>query len=472
MRLQAQLYPYQCRAAQLITERQSCAIWADVGLGKSAITLTAFSTLYSQYAARRMLVIAPLRVARKTWRDEAAEWQHTKHLHVATIVGTPEQRMKALRTPADVHCVNYDVIDWLEAQFIQHGKQTVRWPWDLVALDEAHRVKDQSTVRWKMLRKVRRLFPRLVELTGTPSPNGYADLWAQIYLLDQGKRLGFTEDAYKQRWFDPPGFGDYSPWRLKHGADKEIQEAIADLILTLRAEDYMDLPPISYNPIRVELQPHQKKLYREFERKMIAEVGGQTLTAPNSAALNQKLLQLANGVVYAGVERAIMEIHGEKLSALEEVLEDLGDKQVMISYYFKHDLARIKAVLEKYRRRNWRVLRTEQDEDDWNAGKIQWLLVHPDSAGEGVNLHKSGCEDIVWYGMTPSLLQWQQLNGRLFGGVRRLGKNGRVHYISADGTIDEDYRDLLSRKDTTQEGLKEALARRIQTNSAVSTNPR
>jgi hypothetical protein len=210
----------------------------------------------------------------------------------------------------------------------------------------------------------------------------------------------------------------------------------------------------------VELPAHAHKLYREFERKMVLETTGGMLTAANAAVLQNKLLQLANGVVYAGKDRVATEIHGVKLVALEELLEDLYGKQVMLAYYFKHDLERIKATLAKYKSKTWRVLRTEQDEDDWNAGKIDWLLIHPDSAGEGVNLHKNACEDIVWYGLTNNLLHWQQLNGRLLGGQRRVGKHGKVHVLMADGTVDDDFRALLDLKDGWQSGLKAALSRR------------
>lgn len=453
------LYTYQRKAAQFIALHPNCAVFADVGLGKTISTLTGYQTLRERFDARHMLVVAPLRVARKTWRDEAANWTHTEGLSVATIVGTPEQRMKALRTPADIHTVNYDVLDWLEAQFVQGKKQVARWHWDTVVLDESHRVASQSTVRWKVVRKLRKLFPRLVELTATPLPNEYGDLWAQINLLDNGARLGHSEEDFRDRWFDPPGFGEYGNWTLKPGADKEIQAQIADLVLTLRTEDYMDLPPVMLNPIPVTLPDHTRKLYRELERKMIYEFGDQTLNAANMGVLYGKLLQLANGTVYVGPDRSVLEIHGLKLSALEELLEDLGNRPVMIAYYFKHDLERIRQLLATKKKKRWRVLRTEQDENDWNAGKIDWLLIHPESAGEGVNLHKSGCEDIVWYGMTPSLRLWLQLNGRLFGGVRRIGKVGKIHCIVTDGTVDEIYRDLVRRKDATQEDFKVALVR-------------
>lgn len=463
MRAKAELLSYQQRATEFVLRTPNCAVYADVGLGKTAIALTAFSSMYDNFSARRALVVAPLRVARKGWRDEAAVWEHTKNLHVASITGDPKQRMKALRTPADLHTINFENLDWLEAQFIQHGKQVMRWPWDTVIVDEAHRVKSQSTVRWKVLRKLRRLYPSMVQLTATPSPNGYGDLWGMLYLLDQGKRLGATEQAFRDRWFDPPGFGDFGRWTLKEHAKNEIHDALQDIVFALREEDYLDLPPVRYDPVRIELQPQQQKLYREFQRKLILETTGGTLTAANAAVLQQKLLQLANGVVYVGKERAVTEIHGEKLGALEELLDDLGDKQVLIAYYFKHDLERLKYLLERRAKtegKMWRVLRTEQDEDDWNAGKIDWMLIHPDSAGEGVNLHRSSCEHIIWYGLTNDLLKWQQLNGRIFGGHRRVGKAGVVHAIVADGTVDDDYRDLLDMKDGWQSGLMAALSQR------------
>lgn len=457
MLARSQLHDYQRSGIAFGTKVESCALWYPPGYGKTVTGLTVFADLLHAFEARRMLVAAPLGVARKVWRDELAEWAHLDGLSIAHIVGTPAERLRALRTPADIHTVNYDVCDWLEAQFIQHGKQTTIWPWDVVLGDEAHRLKNQGSNLWKIFKRLRRLFPRFIESTGTPSPNFYGDLWAQIFLLDGGKRLGASESAFQQRWFTPPTH-QYGKWQLAPHAEKEIQELIADIVFVPPA---LELPPLVTNAIRVDLSPEARSTYKRLEREFIVEHGGQTLTAANAAVLQQKLLQLANGAIYYEKGKYV-ELHDAKLKRLAELLEDLEGRRVLIAYFFRHDLERIKPVLDRLGG-TWRVLKTDADEEAWNRGEIDWLLLHPDSAGEGRNLHKSGAEDIVWFGLTPNLLHWTQLNARLFGGQRRIGKTGAVHFLAADNTVDDDYVRLLRRKDASQDGLLQALSERVNT---------
>lgn len=455
---------HQLEGAEWIKARPNCALHWDVGVQKTATALTAFADLKRSFDCRRMLVLAPKRVARKGWPRELATWQHLQHLTVSPIVGDAQQCLRALRTPADIHTINYDRIQWLYAQFIQNGKQVMRWPWDIVVADEAHRLRSASGVRWKQLEAFRhaKLFPRMVQLSGTFTPNGLRNAWAPIYLLDRGKRLGPTEDGYLKRYFTEPAH-EFGRWRPKLGAADEIAQRLSDICFTLRAEEVMTLPPVILNPIMVELPPAAVKAYKEFKRKFIADLNGAKITAANSAALGGKLLQVANGAVY-DAERNVVHIHDAKVKALDELCDELAanGKHALIVYGFKHDEQRI---LDMFRRPDWcdvvaRRLVTDTDEDAWGRGEIDFLLIHPDSAGEGTNLHlNQNAEDIIWFGGTNDLLKWVQTNGRLFGGKRRLGRKGKIHVLLADDTIDEQYRDLIEQKHVEQEAFKVMVAK-------------
>lgn len=455
------LYGYQLRAVDFVKNTSACALTVDCGLGKTSIALTAYSDLVKSFDARRALVVAPLRVARKVWSDEVKEWAHLQGIEVATIVGTPAQRMKALRTPADVHTINREQLEWLHAQFIQNDKQITRWPWDIVFLDESQSFKSQSSNRWKAMLDLRKLTQRVVLLSGTIMPNGYPDLWSQYYLLDRGKRLGFTETAYHERWFErPTRNNEFDKWVVKPHAVAEIQAAIADITLSLRADDYLSLPPVVYNFIKVQLSAAAMRTYREMAREFISEVKGRTLTAVNAGVLDGKLLQLANGVVYVGKDKEVVEFHEEKLNALEELLDSIQGK-LLIAYYYLHDLARIKALLAKSGRR-WSVLRSDAEFASWANGEFDVGVLHPLSAGHGLNdVYKSGCEDIVHFGLTASLEAYVQVNDRLAGGHRRVGRNVKIHHIVAEGTRDMDYIQLLKNKATTQSDLTRNLARLV-----------
>jgi SNF2 family DNA or RNA helicase len=458
------LDPHQLSGAEWIKRNDNCALHWDVGVQKTATTLTAFVDMLATFDTRRMLVIAPKRVARKGWPREIASWEHLKHLSVSPIVGTAEECLRALRTPADVHTINYDRIQWLYAQFVQHGKQVARWPWDMVAADEAHRLRNASGVRWRQMEAFRaaKLFPRMVQLTGTYTPNGLRNAWAPMYLLDRGKRLGVTEDGYLKKFFVPPKH-EFGKWTPKPGAPQAIAELVGDICYTLRAEEVMTLPPVILNPIMVELAPAALREYRKLKQKFIAEIGGAKITAANSAALGGKLLQIANGAVYDEDKNVIL-VHQAKIEALDDLCGELvsNGKQALIVYAFKHDKDRI---LGMFQRPDWgganvRSLVTDADEDAWAAGDLDFMLIHPDSAGEGTNLHLNvGAEDVIWFGGTNDLLKWIQTNGRLFGGKRRLGKKGKIHVLLADGTIDEDYRELIEMKNAEQDDFKVMVAK-------------
>ena len=297
------LYPYQRHAAEFVKTHPSAALWVDMGLGKTVSTLTGFVDLQKDYEAKRMLVIAPKRVARRVWSDEVKEWSHLNHLSVSRIVGDADECFDALKTKADIHTIGRERLPWLRAQFLDdNGKLKYRWPWDMVVIDESQSFKSQSSQRFKALNGLRPYFPRMTELSGTPLPNGYSDLWSQFYLLDKGRRLGSSERSYLERWFTPP-VGMFTKWNLSPQGARQIREAIKDMVLSLREEDYLSLPPISVNYIRVTLSPAALATYKKFEREYIAEVAGKKLTAVNAGVLDGKLLQLANGAVYGSAVR-------------------------------------------------------------------------------------------------------------------------------------------------------------------------
>lgn len=459
-----QLRPYQQRSVQHIKERKNCALWVDCGLGKTVSTLTAFSDLKESFDAHKMLVIAPKRVARKVWSDETASWDHLGHLRVSRIVGSARECFEALRRPAEVHTIGRDRVAWLAAQFIQDGKQVVEWPWDVVVLDESQSFASQSSERWKNLSALRKLtrFPRMVQLSGTPMPNGYMKLWSQMWLLDKGSRLGSTEKAMQERWFTPP-VGMFLKWALKPGADREIQNRLRDIVLALREEDYLDLPPVVDNFIRCQLSPTAMATYKRFEREFIAEVAGKRLTAVNAGVLDGKLLQLANGAVYHE-DKKWVPFHDAKLEALEETLEGIPGK-ALICYGFNHDKARIGQVLQRAadrEGRTWRLLDSDADFQDWADGHIDWGLLHPASAGHGLNdVYKAGAEDLIFFGLTNNLELYEQARARVTGGHRRQGRNIKVHHIVADGTRDDDYVALIKRKALDQDNLMAALAVKV-----------
>lgn len=461
------LYPYQRHAVEFIKTHPQAALWIDMGLGKTVSTLTAFCDLADSVQASNVLVIAPKRVARRVWSDEVAEWDHLRGLSVSRIVGSEDQCFDALRTRADIHTIGRERVPWLRAQFIsgegKTGKLRYRWPWDMIVVDESQSFKSQSSQRWKALRDLSCFATRIVLLSGTPAPNGYGDLWSQFYLLDRGKRLGSSERSYLERWFSPPG-ALFAKWRLTSSGGAMIREAVSDLTLSLREEDYLSLPPISNNFIRVTLSSAALSTYRRMEREYIAEVQGHRLTAVNAGVLDGKLLQLANGACYLPGGKEWVPFHDAKLEALDEVLEDFPGK-ALVAYGYKHDLARIEKVVDKRCRedgRTWAILRTDASFDSWARGEIDFGILHPASAGHGLNdMYKAGCSDIIHFGLTNNLEWYAQVNARIAGGHRRAGKSIRVHHIVADQTRDDDYVRLLQGKALEQDQLTSSLAVRI-----------
>lgn len=455
------LREYQHRAIEFVRRTLlafgGCALWLDMGLGKTIIALTAILDMLFDFEVDKVLVIAPLRVARKTWQDEVNAWAHTRGLRVSHVIGSPQERRAALRVDADIYCINRENTQWLVDEHVQGRKQIRRWIWDTVIIDESSSFKSRSAKRWQKLRKVRPLINFVIELTGTPSPNGLMDLWAQVYLLDQGERLGKTLTAFRDRWFDPPGYNQFK-WTPKAHAEHEIMEKLHDICLTLREEDYLELPPVIRNYIPAYLTPEQWDQYHTLERNYVVEINDKDITAVNAGVLAGKLLQLANGAVYT-VAPAWEEFHRGKIEVLLEILEQ-ANGPVMVCYNFKSDLARLKAAFTKAKI-DWDLLSDTQSEDRWNAGETKVLLLHPGSAGHGLNLHHSGSETLIWFGLNWSLELYQQANARLIGGHRRKDRNIVIHHIVADGTMDDDVIDALNDKDATQERLLNAMKRRV-----------
>ena len=432
---------YQKYAMEFILMHPSAALLLDMGLGKTVITLTAIKELmYERFEVNKVLVIAPLRVARDTWPAEIRKWNHLAGLTYAVAVGSQAERLAALRSKADIHIINRENVTWLVEE------SGLPFDYDLVVIDELSSFKSYRAKRFKSLLSVRRTVKRIVGLTGTPSSNGLMDLWAQFRLLDLGERLGRYISRYRERYFlpDKRNAQVVFTYKLKPGAEEQIYNAISDITISMKAEDYLDLPPCIHNVVKVALAEREREVYEQFRKEMVISLGEEEIDAMNAAALSNKLLQMANGAVYDDRHTG-HQIHDRKLDALEDLIEAANGRPVMVCYWFRHDLERIRGRFPAVRE-----LKTAQDIEDWNAGKIPVALVHPASAGHGLNLQYGGCT-LVWFGLTWSLELYQQTNKRL----HRQGQRDTVviHHIVADGTIDELVLAALHRKDKTQAAL-------------------
>jgi SNF2 family DNA or RNA helicase len=452
---------YQERIVQHIKDHPNCAVWAGMGLGKTVSTLTAIRELQESFDVHKVLLIAPLRVARKTWDDEIDEWEHLQGMTTSHIIGNERQRLAGISAEADIYCINRENVVWLVDQFVRDNKLIRKWPWDTVVIDESSSFKNSSAKRFKAIRKMRRLIERLIELTGTPAPNGYMDLWAQINLLDRGERLGRTKYSFLNRWFmmsDRPQSSGQGKYLLLPESQKDIEKRLDDIVISLRSEDYMELPPVQSNKVPVYLDPSDQDTYNDLQTRFATEVGGASLTAANAGVLAGKLLQLANGAVY--VDAGGYEIfHDKKIAELIDILE-FSSGPVMVTAWYRSDMERVQRAVSHWCKKNgktWEVLTDEASEDRWNNGETDVLVLHPGSAGHGLNLHKNDCETIVWFGLTWSLELYQQLNARIAGGHRRIGKNVRIHHIITAETIDEYVWSVIGRKGATQAALLAAL---------------
>lgn len=444
---------YQDTAFWHIVKRKRAGLFLDMGLGKTVITLTALEHLiYKELEILTALVIAPKKVLENTWTDEAAKWKHTKKLRIVAIAGTQKQRLEATKTPADVYLVSRDNIAWLCAQF---GGTSL--PYDMLIIDELSSFKNSRSQRFKALKGVLPSIKRRVGLTGTPSPNGLQDLWSQIYILDRGKRLYKQQGVFRDEFFHKYEY----TYKIRNKAcAEEIHRRIADICISMKAEDYLDMPPRVDNLISVKLPKKVQDQYSEFETEKILEllndIGFETeITVKHAGALCNKLLQFGNGAVYDD-ERNVLHIHDEKLDHLEEIIDTANGQPVLVAWSYQHDRDRI---MRRFKKLKPREMKSPKDKDDWNAGKIQLMLAHPASAGHGLNLQAGG-HIIVWFGLSWSLELYQQFNARLF----RQGQKESViiHHLIAKGTMDERVMQALKHKDAGQNELMEAVKAKIK----------
>lgn len=453
MKLKPHAYQQYC-IDRLIADPR-VALFLDMGLGKTIITLSAIYHLkYARFAVRKVLIIAPKKVAEATWQREAAKWDGVRILRMRTVLGTQARRLKALNTPADIYIINRENVPWL----VEHYRND--WPFDMVVVDESSSFKNPRAKRFKALSYMYPHIKRTVLLTGTPSPNGISDLWSQIYLLDRGERLGSTFSGFRNRYFTP---GERSrdiiyTYDPKDGAEDAIMSAIGDIAVSMKAADYLQLPPVVEDTIPVVLDAKARKAYDTMERTMVLELlqSGEQITAASAAALSNKLQQLANGAVY-NEEHRPHAVHDCKLEAFTELIEQLGGKSALVFYNFQHDLARLLEALRLTKLRV-RILRGAEDELAWNHGEVDILLAHPASAAYGLNLQDGG-NHVVWYGLNWSLELYQQANKRL----HRQGQTQTVivHHLVCTDTRDEDILHAISMKERAQEFVLESLKARI-----------
>jgi SNF2 family DNA or RNA helicase len=446
-------YPYQQYCINRIITDPYLGLFLDMGLGKTVITLTGLHSLkYYYWQIRKVLIIAPKKVAESTWSKEADKWDHLKNLRISVVLGTAKQRLTALNADADIYIINRENTQWL-VEYYGHN-----WPFDVVVLDESSSFKNHQAKRFKALKAIRPRINRIIELTGTPSPHGLTDLWAQIFLLDGGKRLGRTISVYRDMFFVPDKRNQttifsYAP---KEGSAEEIYRLISDICISMKAEDYLELPDLIYEDIPVKLDAKAQKAYQQMERDMLLEVDDDLVTATTAATLTGKLLQLCNGAVY-DEDGSVVPVHDCKLEVFMETIEQLNGQHALVFYYYQHDKDRILAALEKTGLKV-KVYTDSKDETEWNAGNIDILLAHPASCGYGLNLQEGG-HHVIWFGLTWALEEYQQANKRL----HRQGQQFPVivHRLITLGGVDEDVIKSLEGKDNAQENLLQALKARI-----------
>ena len=440
---------YQTYVKEFILSHKEAAIFLDCGLGKTVVTLTALEELlHDFFEIGKVLVIAPLRVARDTWPSEIAKWEHTKNIRASVVMGSVKERTAALLKPAEVYIINRENVKWL----IEESNMPMDF--DMIVIDELSSFKSYQAKRFRALMKLRPSVKRIVGLTGTPSANGLMDLWAEFRLLDMGKRLGRFISHYRDAYFLPDKRNQQMVFSYKprEGAEDAIYRRIGDITISMRAREYLKMPNLVSNIVHVALDERERKLYDDMKRDMVIAVENKEIDAVSAAALSNKLLQMANGAVYAENGKVVC-LHNRKLDALEDLAESANGKPVLVAYWYKHDLERIKSRLPV------QELRSRENIEAWNAGRILLGVIHPASAGHGLNLQFGG-SILVWFGLTWSLELYQQTNARLY----RQGQKDTVviHHIVAVGTIDEKVMQALERKDKTQTALIDAVKAEVE----------
>ena len=453
MRSKKDLHNYQAHASEHILNNPYCGLFMEMGLGKTVTVLTACDTLVLEdMEIDRVLVVATKRITESVWRQEAANWEHLKGLRVTAVIGSPKQRKEALKQDAHVYVISRDNVQWLCAQYGGSGL-----PFDMLVIDESSGFKNHKSKRFKALRLMH--FKRAVLMTGTPSPNGLIGLWAQLYLLDKGERLGKTIGQYREEFFTPgasKGHIVYN-YKVKKGSEEKIYKAIGDICISMKNRDYLKLVKRTNNNIMIPMPTELKKLYLQFEKEKVLEIfeSGTEITPANAAALNNKLLQFSNGCVY-DEEKNPHPIHDLKLEALAEIMEEADGKPVLLAYTYKTDADRIEKYLAQYKPQR---LLSDKDVDDWNAGKIKLLIMHPASGAHGLNFQYGG-NIAVWFGQTWSLELEQQFNARL----HRQGQKNAViiNKLILEGSMDEDVIRSQQLKEEGQEALMSAVRARVK----------
>ena len=439
---------YQKYAKDFILAHKVSALFLDCGLGKTITTLTAINELmYDSFEISKVLIIAPLRVAQSTWKDEIEKWDHLNLLRYSVAVGDEKERLKALKQKSDIYIINRENVDWLVT------KSGIDFNFDMLIIDELSSFKSHTSKRFKSLLKIRPYFERVVGLTGTPSSNGLMDLWAEFRVLDLGERLGRYITHYRNEYFLPDkrnGAVIFS-YKPQINAEERIYRRLADMTISMKSTEYLKMPELILNELEINLDEEDQIKYKKFKKEMVMTIQEKEIDAINAASLSNKLIQLANGSIY-DEDKKFYEVHNKKLDKLEEIIESANGKPVLVAYWFKADKERIE------KRFKVREIKTAEDIKQWNKGMIDLALIHPASAGHGLNL-QSGGSTLVWFSLTWSLELYQQTNARLY----RQGQKDTVviHHLITKNTIDEDIMKSLKRKDKTQEALMRAVKARI-----------
>lgn len=444
-------HPYQQYAIEYIEEHPTAALFLECGLGKTAITLSALQSLMlDSFEVKRCLIVAPLRVARDTWPAEIEKWDHLKGLTFEVAVGDEKTRISAIknamRNNTRIVIINRENVPWLIAN--------TPWIYDMVVLDELSSFKSSKALRFKALRKIRPRIERIVGLTGTPAPNGYMDLWAQFRILDQGERLGKFITHYREEYFTLDPFKKFADYEIKPDSAKRINDKIADITVSMQAVEHLKMPELLKQQEIITMSESEYGRYQELKRKKVLQLGDEKVTAKNAASLCSKLSQLANGAIY-DEDGKTLEVHERKLDALEDLIEEANGKPTLVAYWFKHDYERIKKRIPGVRE-----IKTSEDIKDWNDKKIKVGLIHPASAGHGLNLQQGGSY-MIWFGLTWSLELYEQTNARLW----RQGQKSQtvvIKHIIAKGTVDEMIYEALINKHVTQSALMDAVRAQIE----------
>ena len=443
-------HDYQAFCIDYLLNHPAAGLFLKPGMGKTSTSLTAAERLmYDRFEVSKVLVIAPLRVAEDTWSRESQKWDHLRHLRISKVLGSEKERLAALSVEADVYCINRENVPWLVKHY------SLNWPFEAVIVDESSSFRNPSAQRFKALRKVRPLIRYIWELTGTPRPRSLLDLWAQIYLLDRGERLGKTMTEYKNRYFVPGRRNGYVvyEWIPRPGAEEEIYAKISDICVSMEAKDYLDLPELVTTPRVVPLSPEVRELYEQMEREAVLELPEDVIDAGSAAAVNGKLLQIAGGAVY-DEDHNVHELHAAKLDVLEDIMEEANGEPVLVAYWYKHERDRIMARFPQAVQ-----LKDSETIAAWNRGEIPMLLVHPAGAGHGLNLQDGG-HIVVWFGPTYD----GELNEQLIDRLYRQGQKETtsVIYLVAEGTVDLDAMASLEAKANGQDAMMKAIKARLE----------